>query len=143
MFFFFFKFPSSPSFFLWVGHCFSRWSKMNLKIYYVIDCLIKNLITHFVWLSWEGKKVWHWNFVNWCSIKWGTFLWKCHIENVHQMLVSDPFLILVNKRKQSFHARNSFKNKLFWKTIIKNFQKVDFIFSFVMDKIIKTKDAWN
>ena len=37
-----------PSFFP-VSHCFRGWSKKNLKIYDVINCLSKNLITHFVW----------------------------------------------------------------------------------------------
>ena len=37
-----------PSFFT-VSHCFRGWSKKNLKIYDVINCLNKNLITHFVW----------------------------------------------------------------------------------------------
>ena len=32
-----------------VSHCFRGWSKKNLKIYDVINCLNKNLITHFVW----------------------------------------------------------------------------------------------
>ena len=32
-----------------VSHCFRRWSKINLKVYYVINCLNKNLVTHFVW----------------------------------------------------------------------------------------------
>ena len=43
-----FVFSSSPLFFP-VSHCFRRWSKKNLKIYDVINCLNKNLITHFVW----------------------------------------------------------------------------------------------
>ena len=34
-------------------------------------------------------------------------------------LAPDPFLILLNNSKQPFHARNSFKNKVFWKKIIK------------------------
>ena len=33
-------------------------------------------------------------------------------ENVHQKLVPDPFLILVNDPKQPLHARNSFKNDI-------------------------------
>ena len=37
-----------PSFFP-VSHCFRSWSKKNLKIYDDINCLNKNLITHFVW----------------------------------------------------------------------------------------------
>ena len=37
-----------PSFFS-VSHCFRGWFKKNLKVYDVINCLNKNLITHFVW----------------------------------------------------------------------------------------------
>ena len=43
-----------------------------------------------------------------------------HAENVHQKLVPEPFLIFLYKLKQLLHARNSFKNKIFWKRIIKN-----------------------
>ena len=32
---------------------------------------------------------------------------------MHQKLVPDPFLILVNNTKQPLHARNSFKNKIY------------------------------
>ena len=39
---------------------------------------------------------------------------------MHQKLVPYLFLILINNPKQPFHARNSFKNKVFWKSIIKN-----------------------
>ena len=42
-----FVFSSSPLFLL-VSHCFRGWSKKNHKIYDVINCLCKNLITHFV-----------------------------------------------------------------------------------------------
>ena len=37
----------------------------------------------------------------------------------HQMLVPGPFSNLVNNPKQPLHARNSFKNKIFSKRIIK------------------------
>ena len=47
------------------------------------------------------------------------FLWKNHAENMHQKLAPDPFLILLNNPKQPLDARNSFKNKVFWKRIIK------------------------
>ena len=40
-------------------------------------------------------------------------------KNVLQKLVPDPFLILVNNPKQPLHARNYFKNKIFWKIIKK------------------------
>ena len=43
-----FVFPSSPLF-LPVSNCFRDWSKINLKVYDVINWLNKNLITHFVW----------------------------------------------------------------------------------------------
>ena len=43
-----FVYLSSPLFFP-VSHCFRGWSKKNLKIYDVINCLNKNLIIHFVW----------------------------------------------------------------------------------------------
>ena len=45
---FVFVFLSFPLFFL-VSHCLRDWSKKNLKIYDVMNCLNKNLITHFVW----------------------------------------------------------------------------------------------
>ena len=37
-----------PSFFP-VSHCFSGWFKRILQVHDVINCLNKNLITHFVW----------------------------------------------------------------------------------------------
>ena len=39
-----------------VGHCFRGWSKINLKVHDVINCLNKNSITHFVEIFWEGKR---------------------------------------------------------------------------------------
>ena len=47
------------------------------------------------------------------------FYGKIMQKKVHQKLVSDLFLILVNNPKQPLHARNYFKNKIFWKMIIK------------------------
>ena len=38
---------------------------------------------------------------------------------MHQKVAPDPFLILLNNPKQQLHVRNSFKNRLFWKWIIK------------------------
>ena len=40
-------------------------------------------------------------------------LWKSQAEIVHQKLVPDPFVILVNNPKHPLHARNSFENKIF------------------------------
>ena len=63
---------------------------------------------------------------------------------MHQKLVSDPFLLLANISKQPSHARNYFKNKIFWKRIIKKFLKSHLYFFFqtqslLMDKVIKNK----
>ena len=49
-----FVFPSSPLF-LPVGHCFTEWSKINRKVYDVINYLNKNSITYFAWYL-EKKK---------------------------------------------------------------------------------------
>ena len=38
-----------PLFFYHVSNCFRGWSQKNLKVYGVIICLNKNLITRFVW----------------------------------------------------------------------------------------------
>ena len=48
-----FVFPSSPFFFP-VTHCFRGWSKIDLIVCDIINCLKKNLITHFV--SYLGKE---------------------------------------------------------------------------------------
>ena len=37
-------------------HCFRDWSKINRKVYDVINCPTKNLITHFVWYLEEEKR---------------------------------------------------------------------------------------
>ena len=99
----------------------------------------------FCLISWERNKVWHWNFVHWCSVTFGKFLWKNHAENVHQKLARDPFLILVSKPKQLLHAINSFLNKIFWKRIIRKPLKNNFTFfqtqSLLIDKVIKSKSG--
>ena len=46
----------SFSVFLPVGHCFGGWSKINLKVHDVINCLNKNSITHFVWYPEKEKR---------------------------------------------------------------------------------------
>ena len=42
-----------------------------------------------------------------------------HVKIMHQKLVLDPFLILVNNPEHPLHARNSFKSKIFWQGVIK------------------------
>ena len=49
---------------------------------------------------------------------------------MHQKLVPDHFLILVNNPKQPLHARNYFENRIFWKRRTQ---------SLLMDKVIKIK----
>ena len=107
----------SSRLFLSVSHCFRDWSKINLKVYDIINCLSKKFIRHFVWYLEKEKRY----DIETLSIDrvLRTFLWKSHAENVHQKLVLDPFLMLVNNPKQPLHGINSFKNKMFWKKIIK------------------------
>ena len=50
-----FVFPSSPLF-LSAGRCFRGWSKINLKVYDVINHLNKNLIRDFVWYHQKEKR---------------------------------------------------------------------------------------
>ena len=103
--------------FLSVSHCFRVCSKINLKVTDVIKWQNENLITHFIWYI-EKEKRYDIETLSFDRVQ-VTLLWKCHAENVHQKLVPDPFLVLVNNPKQPLLARNSFKNKIFWKRIIK------------------------
>ena len=71
-----------------------------------------------------------------------------YAENVHQTLVPEPLLILVNNPKQPLHARNYFKRKIFERGLSKTLKKVNFIFSsepssFRRTKLSKTNEAWN
>ena len=50
-----FVFPSSLLF-LPVSHCIRGCLKINLKVYYVINCLNMDLITHFVWYLVKEKR---------------------------------------------------------------------------------------
>ena len=51
----FFVFLSFPLL-LPVGHYFRGWSKMNPKVYDVINCLNKNSVTNFVWYLEKEKR---------------------------------------------------------------------------------------
>ena len=79
-------------FFFCVSHCFRAWSKINLKVYDIINCLNKNLITHFVWYL-EKEKSYD---IETSSIdrvlNKEHFYGKNNAENVHQKLVPHPFL---------------------------------------------------
>ena len=52
---FYFVWKALPLFFSLSVHCFRGCSKINLKVYNVINCLNKNLITHFVLYSKKEK----------------------------------------------------------------------------------------
>ena len=101
-----------------LGHSSVGWSKINLKIYDIIDCLNK-ILTHFVW-CFEEKKY---------DIETLPIYRILNKEDLYiRMLVTEPFLILVNNPKQLLHARNSSKNKTLWKRLSKSYEKVNFIF---------------
>ena len=52
-------------FFIPVTYCFTAWSKINIKVDDVMNCLNKDLKKkHFVYFE-IWKKLWHWNFVHW------------------------------------------------------------------------------
>ena len=38
---------------------------------------------------------------------------KKYVENVHQKLVPDPLLVLIDSPKKPLHERNSFEHKIF------------------------------
>ena len=137
---------SSP--FFPVSHCFRGCSKKNLKIYDVINCLNKNLITHFVWYLEKEIR---------CDIETlsiirvsnkehfnGKIMQKMCASKNDRSVVPDPFLILWYKLKQLLHARNSFKNKIFSKRITKKPLKSQLYFFFqthslLMNKVFKNK----
>ena len=113
-----FVFSSSPLFFP-VSHCFRGWFNKNFKVYEVIICLNKNLITRFVWYLEKEIRCGIETLAIDRVLNTKHFYGKNHAENVHQKLAPDPFLILPNNPKHTLHAGNSFGNKKFWKMIIK------------------------
>ena len=82
-----------------VLHSFSL---CRLLLYDVISCLNKNSITHFASYLEKEKRY---------DIE--VLSRNVLMENIHQKLVPDLYLVLVNNPKQKLHARNSFKNKVF------------------------------
>ena len=81
-----FVFLSSP-YFSTVSHCFRGWLKINLNAFDVINCLNKNLITHFVWYYEKEKRY------SSETLSVNRVLNKEHFysENLHKKLVLDPF----------------------------------------------------
>ena len=90
---------------------------ISLVVCDIINWLNKNLLTHFVWFFGKEKRYGIATFsVDRVSNK-NHFYGKI----MHKKLVPDSLLILVNSPKQPLHAINSFKSKIFWNRIIKNF----------------------
>ena len=107
-------------------------------VYYVINYLNKDLVIwNFVWYFEREIR----RDIEFLSIdrvlNRGTFLWKNHAENMHQKLVPDPFLTFLDNLKQPLHARNSFKNKIFWTRIIGNPSKRSLCFFFRTQSLLK------
>ena len=102
------------------GHCCRGWFNTNCKVHNVINCQYKT-VNNILFDTLRRKK-----FET--LLIDGTFFWKNHSENVHEKVVLDFFLILINIRKKLLHARHYFKNKIFWKRITK--KPCNFIFSF-------------
>ena len=86
----FFVYFSAPIFFLSVSHWFRGWLKNNLCN--ISNCINKNLTTHFVW--YPEKEIWcDIENLSIDSVKYRTFLWINHADNVNQKLALDFFLI--------------------------------------------------
>ena len=71
------------------------------------------------------------------------FYGKFMQKNVHQKLVPDLFLILVNNPKQSLHARNLLKLRYF-ERLSKSLKTLFFLLNPVAfnGQLSKTKEAW-
>ena len=110
-----------PSFtlFLPVSHCSGGWSKINLKLYDVINCLNKNLILHLAWCLGKEKRYDIKTLPIDGVLNKEHFYGKTMQKNVLQKLVPDPILLLVNILIQPLHERNYFKNKIFWERMTK------------------------
>ena len=95
-----------------VDHFFRGWSKINLKVHDVINCLYKNSITYFVWYLEKEKRY----DIETLSIDRGSdkehFYRKMMQKMYKKRIAPDLFTTLVNNPKQSLHARNSFKRKI-------------------------------
>ena len=96
-----------------VSHCFRGWSKINLKVYDVINCLNKNLIIHFVWYIEKEERYYIKTLAidrvlnNLCKKYLSIYMEKSCRKCAPK---SSPrsFLILLNNPKQPMHAKNYF-----------------------------------
>ena len=105
----------------------------KLKVYDVINCL--NNLTYFFWYL-KKEKRYH---VETLAID--TVLNKEHFYGKSCRKCAPnasprPLFILVNNPKQPLHARNSFKNTIFWKGINKNLSKSKLYFFFPTQSLL-------
>ena len=88
-----------------VGHCFTVWLKINLKVYVAINRPNKNLIVHFVWYL-DKEKSYGIEILSFDRLlNKEHFYGQKHKENVHQKLFPDPYLIFLSNPKRSFIKR--------------------------------------
>ena len=101
-----------------VCNCFRGWSKISLKGYDVINCLNKNLIAYYNWYL-EKEKRYDIKTLKIDGVLNRKHFFRKIMQKMYKNLVLDPFLILLNNPKRPLHAINFFKDKTFWKRIIK------------------------
>ena len=135
-----FMFPSSPLF-LPVSHCFRGWSKKNLKVYEVINCLNKNLITYYIWYLEKEIR---------CDIETLSIDRVLHTEHFYGKLCApkaSPRPLFNPNITQNSHCMQEilFKIRYFERELSKSLKKVNLIFfsNLVppMGKIIKNKSG--
>ena len=111
--------PPSPLV-LPVSHWLRAWSRINLKVYDVINCLNKNLITNFVWYLEKEKRYDIETLAIDKILNKEHFMEKSCRKWAPKASPRSLFSLKQSKSpKQPLHARNSFKNTIFWKGIIK------------------------
>ena len=71
--------------------CLQRFFPLSAIAFDIINYLNKNFITHFVWYLEKEIRCYIETFS--IEIKQETFIWENHVENVHEKLAPDPFLI--------------------------------------------------
>ena len=97
------------------SHCFRSWSKINIKVYDLFNCLNKNLIMHFVWYL-ENEKRYD---IETLSIDRELNKQHFYGKVMQKMCTKTSSPRPIFNPEQPFYLRNYFKNKIFWKRVIK------------------------
>ena len=130
-------------FFLPVSHCFRGCSKINLNVYDVINCLNKNLITHFVCYLEKKRDDIETSTIDRVLNKdhfYGKIMQKMCIKSQSQI----PFQFWLITQNNQCKQEIIFKKRYFERGLLKSPKKANFIFSFEPSpKFSKTKGAWN